>query len=318
MLSRLIPGFILIGVVIFDLIGMFGSGWVSVAFRADGKLCHFPLRECTLGACASNRAGDGLIQGTKLLLNNARCDKFRLAWLFLAGSVGWTIVFLIYMTGTYRLSEIKEISAANFSHCCVGTMKRWYFVMVTPVLHLCVAVLVLIQSNLPLKNFPGYLFYMNLAAVVACAYAGYLLKIDQYTDNDERSATYGKFLGPMVAFKNAHNPFARKAPIMPGRPGPPGSGFGGPLKGKGFVGPPKGKGFGGRPPPKGKGFGGPPPNKGKGFGAPPRPGPAPARRGPMLGRSGPPMPGGRPAPMHGKGKGKGRMAPPRPRPPMRH
>eukprot|EP01052_Picozoa_sp_SAG31_P019335 SAG31_NODE_1405_length_8488_cov_2.786029_3_plen_224_part_00 len=134
-------------------------------------------------------------------------------------SFAYCLVFLIYMTGSYKPEQIKECCNANFSHCCVGTMKRWWFIIGVPLAHIVVGLLVLIQArgahrralrccctrtlvrcparrpcsqcrlrqdNLPLKNFPGFLFYFNLVAAGVSVYAAYLLRIEQSFDDSVR------------------------------------------------------------------------------------------------------------------------------------
>lgn len=76
-----------------------------------------------------------------------RCEKFQLALFVLAGSFVYCLVFLIYMTGSYKPEQIKECCNANFSHCCVGTMKQYWLVAGVPLAHIVVGLLVLIQAR---------------------------------------------------------------------------------------------------------------------------------------------------------------------------
>ena len=57
--------------------------------------------------------------------------------------------------------------------------RLWYLIVIAPVAHAIIAVLVLIQEGLPLKHTPGFLFYGNLVAIFASAYAANVLKQEQ-------------------------------------------------------------------------------------------------------------------------------------------
>ncbi len=177
--TRTIPSLIFVFLMIFDLIGLTQKGWISVAFRADGKLCHFPLSECTLAACASNRESPGLEQIFTNLTDPTRCPSFYMAVLVLTASFCYTFVFMIYLTGTYTVGTCKQCMNWDFSYCCVGKIRLWFLIVIAPIAHALVAVLVLIQDGLPLKHTPGFLFYINLGAVLMSAYAANVLKGEQ-------------------------------------------------------------------------------------------------------------------------------------------
>lgn len=127
--TRVVPALIFVGIMAFDLFGMFAGGWVHVAFRADGKLCHFPLRDCTLAACATNSA---VRRGFIEAIQAPGCVSFNLAFLVLFGefcegllkNVGltdvlcalrltasfcYTTLFMIYLVGCTTITKCKML-----------------------------------------------------------------------------------------------------------------------------------------------------------------------------------------------------------------
>jgi hypothetical protein len=84
-----------------------------------------------------------------------------------AASCAYTFLFLVYLTGTYSAKTCKQCInwydslgaidllrrlswylRRDFSYCCVGTIRLWWLIAISPIAHIMVGALVLIQVRM--------------------------------------------------------------------------------------------------------------------------------------------------------------------------